>query len=105
LLPYIYTLQRQSETKVGFLVPFLLDPSPLYVFGRHKYSLLPGPYNPKQARKIGVNTEKRVRGYIQFLTRMLNEVPQLKQTTKYSLICSIYINSNITCSELQALDV
>jgi hypothetical protein len=54
----IYTLQRQSKIKVDFVVPFLARPLFLYVFGRDKYSLLPGPYNPKQARKTGVNTEK-----------------------------------------------
>jgi hypothetical protein len=75
---------------VDFPFLSLLDPSPLYVFGRDKYSLQSGPYNPKQARKTGVNKEKRAGGYIQFLTRKLNEVQQLKQTTKYSLICSAH---------------
>jgi hypothetical protein len=67
----------------------------MYVIGRDKYSLLPGPYNPKQARKPGVNTGKSAGGYIQFLTRKMNEVQQLKRTTKYNLICSIYNHSTI----------
>jgi hypothetical protein len=54
----------------------------MYVFGRDRYNLLPKPYNPKQARKTGVNTGKRAGGYIKILT--MNEVQQLKQTTKYN---------------------